>query len=606
MHIERFKLNNVDYLRLAESFSVQEGGVSRQKKRVVLNIGPLKRFEDGQPDYLERLRKSFREGSPLIPQLEPYAKASPKHDFVNIAFDRTDESHCQADARNIGFFIFEALFDALGLSDVLRLHKSRSGLDYDLTGLTRLLTMSRALKPASKISTYREKDNYLLPLTDSDDWHDIYACLGDLDKKCDAIQKRMNLKIDSFIERSTELAYYDVTNYFFEIEENDPDTVDAAGQVLEKGTRKRGVSKEKRRTPIVQMGLFIDDKGIPISYHLFPGNTLDQATLRPALTKTVHNYDFGRLIVVADRGLTSDKNIAHVHSHGDGYVFSKSIKKCKKDERQWILDQEGYVVNAQATFKCKSKIVTRQIKDENGHSMEIQEKIVCYWSRRFYERERRENESFLSTLQRYIDNPATIKSEKGKLKQFIVEHNVDEETGEVLHPKKIQSINREKAMEYCDLMGYYMIVSSETNKSEGEIIEIYRGLTRIEDAFRVTKSDLKARPVFVQTKQHINAHFLICFIALTMIRLIQSKILKYQGKKSSGAFDWEDGLSAARIQKALQGFTADALPQGYYRISKRTEDLDLILTALNINHDLRLPTLSDIKQYRYQVRKILS
>lgn len=143
-------------------------------------------------------------------------------------------------------------------------------------------------------------------------------------------------------------------------------------------------------------------------------------------------------------------------------------------------------------------------------------------------------------------------------------------------------------------------------KSDEEIIETYRGLTRIEDAFRVTKSDLKARPVFVQTPKHINAHFLICFIALTMIRLVQCKILTYQGKQNIGAFDWEDGLSAARIQKALQGFTVDALPQGYYRVSKRTEDLDLILKALEIDHGLRLPTLSEIKQYRFQIRKKLS
>jgi len=606
MHIECFKLNGVDYLRLAESYSIQKNGVSRQKKRIVANVGPLKRFDDGNPDFLARLRKSFREGNPLIPELMPYTQKTSKHDFVNLTFDRTDENHCHFDSKNMGFFIFDALFDALGLSDVLRLHKSRVGLGYDLTGLTRLLTISRALKPASKISTYQDKEGYLLPLTDSTNWHDIYTCLDDLDKKSGAIQKRMNLKIDGIIGRSTEVAYYDVTNYFFEIEESDPDKVDEAGKVIEKGIRKNGVSKEKRRTPIVQMGLFIDDKGIPIAYHLFPGNTLDQATLRPALKKTVDNYEFDRLIVVADRGLTSDKNIAHVLDQGNGYVFSKSIKKCKKAERQWVLNQEGYESNAQGTFKCKSKIVSRKIKDENGQTAEVQEKVVCYWSKKFYERERHENESFLETLQMYIDNPAAIKSEKGKLKQFIIEYNVDKETGEILTPKKVQRINLEKAMEYCELMGYYMIVSSEVNKSEEEIIEAYRGLTRIEDAFRITKSDLKARPVFVQTPKHINAHFLICFIALTMIRLVQCKILAYQGKKISGAFDWEEGLSAARIQKALQGFTADALPQGYYRISKRTEDLDLILKALGIEHDLRLPTLSDIKQYRFQIRKKLS
>lgn len=604
MHIECFKLNGIDYLRLAESFSVQVDGVSRQKKRVVANIGPLKRYDDGQPDYLSRLRQSFREGNPLIPELIPYVKTD-RHELINISFDPSEASHYESDPKNIGYFLFDALFDSLGLLDVLNLHKSRAGLTYDLTGLARLLVLSRALKPASKFSTYQHKDDYLLPLADSTDWHDIYACLDDLDKKAGTIQKRMNLKIDGGIGRNTNVAYYDVTNYFFEIEDNDPDQIDDAGQLQEKGLRKRGVSKEKRRTPIVQMGLFMDDNSIPIAYHLFPGNTLDQATLRPALKKAVDRYEFDRLIVVADRGLTSDKNIAHILEHGNGYIFSKSIKKCKKKERQWVLDQEGYVCNDQETFKCKSKIVKRKIKDENGQTLEIQEKVVCYWSKRFYERELHENEAFLEMLQMYIDNPSAIKSEKGKLKQFIDEYNIDEETGELLNPKKVQKINLEKATEFCELMGYYMIVSSEVDKSEAEIIDTYRGLTRIEDSFKIIKSDLKARPVFVNTPQHINAHFLICFVALTMIRLIQCKILAYQGKQTKGAFDWEAGLSATRIQKALQGFTADALPQGYYRLSKRNEDLDLIFKALGVDYDLRLPNLSDIKQYRFQIRKKL-
>jgi transposase len=501
--------------------------------------------------------------------------------------------------------VFDALFDALGISEVMTLHKSRAKLDYDVVGLSRLLTVGRSLFPDSKIKTFESKDRYLVPLTDSTDWHEIYTCLDDLDKKTDAIQMRMNKRIDSMVGRSAEIAYYDVTNYFFEIDENDPDTVDSNGVVLEKGMRKNGVSKEYRKTPIVQMGMFIDNKGIPISYQLFPGNTLDQATLRPALKKSVDKYEFDKVIVVADRGLTSDKNIAHILDENNGYVFSKSIKKCRKAEKQWVLDQEGYKSNENGTFKVKSKIAKRKIKDEKGNVREIEEKVVCYWSKKFYDRERRENEKFLETLKMYIDNPSAIKSEKGKLKRFIVEKEVDVETGEIIKPKKLQSIDFEKATEYCDLMGYYMIISSELTKSEDEIIEIYRGLTRIEDAFRITKSDLKARPVFVKKNEHIKAHFLICFIALTMMRVIQCKILEYQGRKIVGAFDWEAGLSAARIQKALGGFMADALPQGYYRLTKKDDDLELILKSLGINHELRLPTLSETKQYRFQMRRTI-
>jgi transposase len=598
MHIECFKLNGVDYLRLAESFAVQVNGQTRQKKRVVLNIGPMKRFDDGAPEYLARLRLSFRQGEPLISSLGAYVKRA-LPDLVALSFDRNSTKDCESDPKNIGYFLLDALFDALGVGDVLALHKSRAGLRYDINGLARLLVLSRALRPASKISTYENREGFLLPLTESTDWHDIYTCLDDLDLKAESIQKRMNLKIDERIGRSTEVAYYDVTNYFFETEYNDPD-LDAV-----KGLRKKGVSKENRRTPIVQMGLFMDDKGIPISYQLFPGNTLDHATLRPTLKKTIDRYEFDRLIVVADRGLTSDRNLAHIVGQGNGYVMSKSIRKSRKVEREWVLDQTGYVSNESGQFKCKSRIVTRTIRNEDNQPVEIKEKVVCYWSKRFHDRELRENKTFLQTLQRYIDDPASIRSEKGKLKQFLDEYTVDEQTGEILKPKKVLAINLDKAMEFRELMGYYVIVSSEVNKSEAEIIDTYRGLTRIENAFRMMKGDLQARPVFVNTAEHIRAHFLICFVALTMIRLIQHRILAFQGKPLTSTFDWEEGLSAARIQKALQDFTADALTQGYYRLGKRSDDLTLILCAFGIDHDLRLPTLSDLKQYRFNVRKTL-
>ena len=248
--------------------------------------------------------------------------------------------------------------------------------------------------------------------------------------------------------------------------------------------------------------------------------------------------------------------------------------------------------------------MTRTIKDENEKPLEITEKILCYWSKRFYDRELKENEKFLQTLQLYIDNPTSIKCEKGKLKQFLVESNIDPETGEILKTKKLQSINLEKDMEFRELMGYYMIVTSEVGKTEDQIIDTYRGLTKIENSFRILKGDLNARPVFVSNKRHIHAHFLICFIALVLMRLIQYKILQYQGKPTTNTFDWEEGLSAARIQAALWDFTVNPLPRGYYRIRKPSEDLSLILKAFGIEHNLKLPSLSELKQYRYSIRKM--
>ena len=603
MHIEKFKLNGIVYLRLAESYSTMVNGVSKQKKRSLYHIGPLHRYDDGDPNYLERLRQSFRQGNPLIAELEPYVQMN--RNIVSIEFDRSSEDQTTADIKNIGYFLVDALFDALGISSVLTLHKSRKKIPYDLVGLTKLLVIGRTLSPASKISTYENKDNYLMPVTESTDWHEIYKCLDELDKKSEAIQKRMNQKLTGPTGKRGEITYYDVTNYFFEIEQNDDDAFDEHGVLIKKGLRKKGVCKNNRKTPIVQMGMFLDEHGIPVSYHLFPGNTLDQATLRPAMKKTIDQYNLKKIIIVADRGLTSNKNLAHIKDQAHGYVFSKSIKKCAKLERTWVLDQEGYSSNKEGSFKVKSKIVTKKIKDKNGKEVEVKEKVICYWSKKFYMRELKENESFLATLQKYIDQPSSIKSEKGKLKKFIDETAVDGETGEILNPRTLRSINIAKAQEFNDLMGYYMIVTSEIDRPDEEIIDTYRGLTRIEDSFRIIKSDLKARPIYVSLEEHINAHFLVCFIALVMMRLIQNKIVEATGASTKSAFDWEAGLSAKRIQTALKEYSAIEIPQGYFLTTKATEDLKTITRALGIEKDLRIPTLSELKQYRFDIRKKL-
>ena len=375
--------------------------------------------------------------------------------------------------------------------------------------------------------------------------------------------------------------------------------LDSAGAVVREGLRKKGPSKEKRSEPIVQMGLFIDDRGIPIAYRLFSGNNIDQTTLRPAMKKSIDKLKFGKVIIVADGGLNSDKNIAHILSEGNGYILSKSTKKSAKTVKDWIIEGNGYVWNEKRTFKVKSIIRKRTIKDENGQSHDITEKLVCYWSKKHYDLEIQENAKFLEYLESVIACPDKLKDKPRKIEKFLKKMEVDKETGEIVDTKSHLSIDMDKLQAYKDLLGYYTIMTSEIEKSERDIIDKYHGLSRIEDSFRITKSDLDGRPVYVSNPDHINAHFLVCFIALTMIRLIQCKVLAFLGKDSMNEDGWEAGISADRIKKALTSFQADALPGGYYRLTKPTEDLKMILDALNINGDLRIPTISELKQLKY-------
>ncbi|NSW93004.1 MAG: transposase, partial [Firmicutes bacterium] len=329
----------------------EEGNTSKCRRHVVRNIGPLSRFDDGKPDYLKRLRQSFKDGRPIIESLKDLVENKPTRKRIVVEYDIDNPDDCICDPKNIGYFLLDGLYDALGIYDVLNKHKSQTKIEYDLNGLAKLLVFGRVLWPDSKFETFEGRDNYRFPVTSSDNLYEIYRALDCLDEESEAIQKRMNTKISGAIGRNTEVCFYDVTNFYFEISDNDADMLDANGKVIQEGTRKKGPSKEKRGEPIVQMGLFIDDNGIPIAYRLFPGNHTDQTTLRPALKKSIDKMKFGRVIIVADGGLNSGPNIGHILDEGNGYILSKSTKKSAKDVKKWILDEEGYEWNKERTFK---------------------------------------------------------------------------------------------------------------------------------------------------------------------------------------------------------------------------------------------------------------
>jgi len=603
MYIDCVTNSGKPYLRVAESYSVRVDGVRKNRKRTIRNIGPLSRFDDGKPDFLKRLKQSFKDGAPLIESLSDLVEGAHERGDILVRFPKDDEAAAFTDPKNIGYFFLDALYDALGVYDILNKYKSASRLAYDLNGHAKLLVFGRALSPDSKSATWRGRDRYLFDVVTSDYEREIFRSLDVLDACADKIQLRMNTKIAGSIGRNTALCYYDVTNYWFEIDDSDEDERDENGDVAKEGFRKSGPSKAKTRNPIVQMGLFIDDNGIPVAYRLFPGNHIDQTTLRPAMKKTIGKMKFGRVVVVADGGLNSGKNIAHILSSGGGYIVSKSAKGSAKDVRKWILEEKGYMWNETGTFKVKSEIRTRTITDENGEKSKITEKIISFWSKKQRDRAWHENRKFIEYLDSVIAHPDKLKDKQPKIANFIKSVELDKETGEVLDPLTLLSLDTGKINEYKSLLGYYTIMTSEVEMSDREVIDKYHGLSRIEDSFRVIKSDLLGRPIRVRKESHINAHFLTCFIALTMIRLIQYKILVFEGKNTDASHGWEMGLPANRIKNALANFNADAIPGGYYRLSKVSDDLRKIMDSVGIDAGLRLPTESELRQMKYAIDK---
>lgn len=599
MHIEQYWSNSRAYLRLVSGKRMKDSqGRAIIGKRVVLSLGALAKHDDGKPDYLKRLRESFSEGKPLIKELEPYVDQAPVRKWT-VTFERGD-AKCIGEPKRMAPCVLDPVFRALGLDELFASVKCASRIKYDLTGIVRLLTYGRIIDPDSKWSTMGQNDQYYTPLVKSTNPDNVYDALDVIYTNRKQIVQRMNTCITRGIGRSPSTVFYDVTNFFFETSRPDDDFEDADGNVVT-GLRKFGVSKENRRQPIVQLGLFLDDNGIPISFATFPGNTLDHHTLRPAMNETVGDLGVGRFVLVADRGMYSGTNMHAVCEAGNGYIVSKSLRKTDKAERAWAIDPDGYTIVSDK-FRHKSRIVKRVVKDENGKKHEIREKVVVYWSKAFYEREVNENRSFMEFLRKLKENPGCyrISSAHSKgLRRFLKKEYVNKVTGEKVNSADLMPmIDETKLNEFNDLMGYYQIVTSELEMGDREVIEKYHGLTQIEDQFREMKGTLETRPVFVQTPEHIKAHLMICFMALTMIRIIQRKT-RLVVKAVKDESKWSYGIPGMRISDALAGWQVLELPGEYYQVQKsKGDDIFTILKAFGMELKPQLYTRGEIREMK--------
>lgn len=608
MYIEKNKNNGIDYLRLVKSQRiVNSKGIKTSTKSVVYNIGPLSRFDDGKPDYVERLKQSFKQGKPIIPELQRFCTDPLPKEHYDIHFEEGDPD-CVGHPKLFSQILIERILEELGMTYYFQHYKAYTRSQFDLLGFFRLLVYGRILNPASKIATIRQNDDYYAPVLDEPYEFNVYDTLDFMYDFRESIIKKLNKTITSSFNRTTNVIFYDVTNFFFEIEQPDDD-FEIDGKIV-KGTRKNGVSKEERKLPIVQMGLFMDEQGLPISIEIFPGNTLDHLTMIDACRKTIDNLDLSRFIFVADRGICSSPNLLHLLDHNNGYIISKSIKKCKNEDKAWILDDNDYTKTSD-DFKIKSRTIKYKVSDPSNpkKKREIVEKQVVYWSRKFYEREKAEKKSFLDFIEKVRQSPANFKItavQAKSFKNYLKKDVLNAETGELINSSNINTLlDEDKIRKELELMGYYMIITSEVNMSDIEIVDTYHKLSKIEDQFRVMKGTFETRPVYVRKTEHISSHLLICMISLIVIRIIQQKIVSYQKTHSLSKKEvnlWEMGLSADRIQAALNKWTIDKLPGDYYRFNHvDNPDLKLILDAFNINIPKKLYRRAELKSIKTNI-----
>jgi len=557
------------YLSIVQGY--RDPVTKKVRHKTVKSLGYLDELAKHYPDPIAYFRSVVEEMN---------KKAALEKEPVKLDIDPQETlTEGPANRKNIGYAALSKLYHELGLH-IFFYNNSRSfKSEFNTNNIMKLLVFSRILAPASKKKTYEGKERYFENTDFSLD--DIYRCLTQVVAFKDSLQLYLHRKMKDKFGRSTELVYYDVTNYYFETDRQDE-------------LRKKGVSKEHRPDPIVQMGLLMDTKGVPISYDLFPGNINDCETLLPILDKVKKDYQVGRTIIVADKGVNTADNIAFSLARGDGYVYSQTVRGANRELKDYVLDPSGYRQIGD-DYKIKSRLYPREIAVSNtkgGRSkVRIDEKQVVFYSADYDRKAKADREPALMKARDLVKSPSRYnKAISYGAAKYVKNLVFDPNTGEIITARQRPVFDEKKLREEERFDGYYAIVTSEWKKEDEEIIEIYRGLWRIEEAFKVTKSDLEARPVYLSRNDHIEAHFLICFVALVIVRLL---VLRLANK-----------YSIPRIVESLNRASGSRLEENWFVFNYADEITRSVGELLGVDLSRKYLILGEIKKILGATKKV--
>ena len=556
------------YLVIAQKYRNPKTNVSTD--RTIKSLGYLDELEKLYDDPIAHFREVAR-------KMTEEEKAKKKLTLSINMDERLPED--AAGSKNFGYAAILKIYHELGLHRFFNNKARNEEFEYNTNSIMILLVVSRLLSPGSKKKAFEEKDRYFERFDFS--LVDIYRALSHYAKLSKEAQRYLHEQIAKKYGRDTKTIYYDVTNFYFEIDKADE-------------LRKFGKSKEHRHNPLVQMGLAMDKDGIPIHYKLFPGNKLDKETFRSVIGEVRKNYDTGRIVVVADMGVITGDNIYYLTGgkNRNGYVFSFSVRGGTEAFKSYVLDEEGYLdtngkpVDEDTEFKIKSRRIAREITVTmiSGKTAKktVDEKQVVFWAKKYADKARAERNELVKKAMALVADPKKYsKATSYGAAKYVKNLEFDKETGEVLKTKGKPYFDFDKLAKEEMYDGYYAIVTSEMQMSAGAIIDTYRGLWEIEETFKVTKGTLEARPVYVSREDRISAHFLICFIALVIIRLIQKKMNRR--------------YSAEKIISCLNNIACSNEQDNLYMFDYRTDISDIIGNALSIDFTYKRLRLGEIK-----------
>ena len=421
---------------------------------------------------------------------------------------------------NAGYLFLQQIYYQLGLPSVCKRIKKENSFEYDLDSILSRLIYGRILFPSSKLSCYEQSQGLLEQ--PSFDLHQIYRALSVLSDNSDLIQSELYKRSKDVIKRSTGVLFYDCTNYFFEIEQ-------------EAGLKQYGVSKEHRPNPIVQMGLFMDKSGIPLAFCINPGNQSEQDSLKPLEKQILKDFELSKFIVCTDAGLASEANRKFNNFGKRCFITTQSIKKLKAELKNWCLDPTGWELEGS---RKKYNISKLEDTEENrkllfykqryieGYDEEMdisfnQTLIVTYSLKyKIYQQTIRSKQ--IDRAKKYIEKPSSAERKSPSDAKRFIKKTAYTNDGEVAG-NTLYDLDEKAVAEEAKYDGFYAVCTN-LDDDPADIVKINHDRWEIEESFRIMKSEFEARPVYLQRDDRIKAHFLTCFIALMIYRILEKKL----------------------------------------------------------------------------------
>lgn len=566
MRVTTSKSKNSESFYITQSYTNAQG---KSTSKTIRKLGTLAELSK----HLNTDREGVMEWANEQARLETLKYKSEKEDAIVMIPFHTNKrlDYHKQKLFNGGYLFLQSIYYGLKMDSICRKIKSRYKFEYDLNAILSDLIYTRVLDPSSKRSSFQAARKFLEPPTY--ELHDVYRALSILAKEMDFIQAEVYKNSFFLGNRNDRILYYDCTNYYFEIEQED-------------GDKKYGKSKEHRPNPIIQMGLFTDGDGLPLAFSLFPGNQNEQKSLKPLETKILQQFGCEKFIYCSDAGLASEDNRVLNHMGQRAFIVTQSIKKLPAEDRAWALDKRG--------FKRLSDDVSVDIselpedgkdhlyyKDEPFTTKKLHQRLIITYSPKYAAYQKAVRAEQIARAEKMVANGSLKRQRKNPNDPArFVNKIVATEEGEKATIHYYLDLDKIAEEEMYD--GLYAVCTDLLDDDVADILKVSEGRWQIEDCFRTMKTDFEARPVYLNREDRIKAHFLTCFLALLHFRLLKRSL--------KGTYTTEQLVQTLRSIKF-----ADVEEQGFMPVYERNEITDDLHEACGFRSDYEFITKRKMK-----------